>query len=66
MNPRSTHVPDSWSGLSLVNVIHWVLQEKERDTHQLAMLWHAASNMGPPCVKNAGPSVDISSVNNVG
>jgi len=66
MNPSSTHVPDSWSGLCLVNVIRCAREEKERDAYQLAILWHAASSMGPPCVKNAGPRVDINSVNKVG
>jgi hypothetical protein len=38
----------------------------ERDAYQLAILWHAASSMGPPCVRNAGPRAEINSVNNVG
>lgn len=42
------------------------VDENKRDTYQLAILWHAASSIGPPCVKKAGPSVEISSVNKVG
>jgi len=66
MNPSSTRVPDPWSGLCLVNVIRYVREEEKRDAYQLAILWHVASSMGPPCVKNAGPSVEINSVNKVG
>ena len=42
------------------------VKKKKRDTYQLAMLWHAASSIGPPCVKNVGPKVEINSVNKVG
>ena len=66
MNPSSTHVPDLWSGLCLVNVIRYTHKEKKRGAYQLAILWHAASSMGPPCVKNAGPRAEINSVNKVG
>ena len=66
MNPSSTHIPDAWFGLCLVDVIHYARKEKKRDTYQPAILWHTASSMGPPCVKNAGPKVEINSVNNVG
>jgi len=59
MNPSSTRVPNSWSGLCLVNVIRYAHEERKRNTYQLAILWHAASSMGPLCVKNAGPSTDI-------
>ena len=38
MNPSSTHVPDSWSGLCLVNVIRYASEEKEHNAYQLAML----------------------------
>ena len=38
MNPSSTHVPDSWSGLCLVNVIRYTHEETERNAYQLAML----------------------------
>ena len=65
MKPSSTHIPNSWSGLCLVNVIHHSHEEKH-NVYQLAILWHAASSMGPPCVKKAGPSVEISWVNKVG
>jgi hypothetical protein len=66
MNPRSKRDPDLWSGLCLINVIRYTCEDMERDAYQLAMLWHAASSMGPPCVKKAGPSVEINSVNRVG
>ena len=66
MNPSSTRTPNSWSGLCLINVIRNPRGEKRDDSYQLAMLWHAASSIGPPCVKKAGPRVDISSVNKVG
>lgn len=67
MNPSSTHIPNSWSGLCLVNVIRYARdKKKKRGAHQPAILWHAASSIGPPCVENAGPSVEISSVNKVG
>jgi hypothetical protein len=65
-NPSSTRIPNLWSGLCLVNVIRHTCGEKKCDTYQLAMLWHAASSIGPPCVKKAGPKVEISSVNKVG
>lgn len=42
------------------------VKKEKHDAHQLAILWHAASSMGPPCVKNAGPRVEINSVNKVG
>ena len=66
MNPSSTHTPDPWSGLCLGDVIRCAREEKMRDAYQLAMLWHAASIIGPPCVKNAGPRAEINSVNKVG
>ena len=66
MNPSSTRIPNLWSGLFLINVIRCACKEGKGGAYQLAMLWHAASSMGPPWVKKAGPSVDINSVNSVG
>jgi hypothetical protein len=66
MNPSSTRIPNLWSGLCLINVIRHACEGKKGNAYQLAMLWHAASSIGPPWVKKAGPSVDINSVNNVG
>ena len=65
MNPSSTHIPNSWPGLYLVNVIRYACGEK-RNVYQFAILWHAASSMGPPCVRKAGPRVEINWVNKVG
>lgn len=66
MKPSSTRIPNSWSGLCLIHVIRYAREEKRHDTCQLAIFWHAASSIGPPCVKKAGPNVEISSVNKVG
>ena len=66
MNPSSTHIPNAWSGLCLVDVIRYTRGGKKHAAYQLAILWHAASSMGPPCVKNAGPRAEINSVNKVG
>ena len=65
MKPSSTRIPNSWSGLCLVNVIRYARKEK-RSVYQFAILWHAASSIGPPCAKKAGPSVEINWVNKVG
>lgn len=69
-NPSSRVAPGVGSDLaSWKETYHQqkvLTEEGYRHTYQEAILWHAASSIGTPCVWNKGPKMEARAVNRAG